>query len=146
MISFLLVVCAAVCNSFMDTISYHWNRSIFSKINSNNFWYKWFHETGWKLKYIDWDKGNKERVKINIFGLLWINKPVHITDAWHFFKSLMIIFLFLSILFYVPFFTFSYVMIGRFVVYWIDFLVMGLCWNLVFSLFYNRILAVGEKK
>lgn len=49
-------------------------------------------------------------------------------DFWHLAKSLMVFCLIFSILFYKPM-----------VNYWVDFLLLGYWWNLIFNLFYNRI-------
>lgn len=49
-------------------------------------------------------------------------------DAWHIFKSLMVINLCISVVFYSP-------MFGIF-----DFILFGALWNLIFNIFYNKIL------
>jgi hypothetical protein len=103
----------------MDTSVHHFHKSIFS--NLEKYW--WNGEISWKNKYTFCapELGRK-----NFFG---INIPVQITDAFHFFKMWMIIFICLSIVFYIPIFN-----------WWIDLCVLGTCWNVTFSLFYNKIL------
>lgn len=49
-------------------------------------------------------------------------------DAWHLAKSAMIIFFCLSVVFY------------KTQIYWlVDFVILGLVWNIVFNLFYDKI-------
>lgn len=119
MISYILILLASICNAIMDVTSFHYDNSIFNKLNPKY----WNPQISWKNKYIDWDKGNKERKKL--FG---INIAPAFTDAWHFFKSLMIILMVSSIVLYKPLFNI-----------WIDFLVIGFIWNGTFSFFYNVI-------
>ena len=87
-LSLLFIVLASICNSIMDTSVHHYSTSIFKKLNP--LW--WDGETSWRNKYIDGDS-TKGRVKW-YFGL---DKPVQLTDAFHFFKMWMIIFISLSI-------------------------------------------------
>ena len=68
----------AVC----DTIQHHHNKSI---LPNNNWWNK----TGWRNKYIDRNPANG-RVQWDL-KLFKMNKPVQLTDAWHFFKMWKII-------------------------------------------------------
>lgn len=70
--------------------------------------------------------GNELRRK----KLFWIvNYPVQITDAWHMFKTATIVFFCIGVVFYKPI-----------VNTWIDLLIIGTIFNLVFSLFYKKIL------
>ncbi len=55
----------------------------------------------------------------------WI---VQLNDAWHFFKMWMIVFFILAVVFYKPIYIF-----------YIDFWVYGLIWNVVFNLFFDVI-------
>ena len=119
MISYILIILASICNAIMDVISFHYDDSIFNKLNPKY----WNPQISWKNKYIDWDNGNKERKKF-----LGVNIAPAFTDAWHFFKSLMIVLMVLAIVLYKPLF-------GQI----IDFFVIGLIWNLCFSFFYNVI-------
>lgn len=125
MISLFLIIIAAICNAIMDTLFHHYGISIFNKSKSL-FWSNPY-TTSWLNKYVDRDvKKGLIKYKILFFK---IEKPAAFTDAWHFFKSLMIITIILSIVFYKVFFT-----------WYFDFLILGIVWNLVFSLFYNKIL------
>ena len=125
-LNILFIALASICNSVMDTLDHHQSDSIFSKFK-NPLW--WNFNQGWRNKYIDRDP-KKGRVK-----LFWkINKPVQITDAWHFFKMLMIIFICSAA-------SLSYDKPS----YLICLIVLGLVWNNVFSLFYKRILIKKKK-
>lgn len=132
---------AGMCNAIMDTLDHHHDKSIFSKFKRNTMWWN-FHE-GWRNKYIDRDP-KKGRVK-------WIgniNKPVQITDAWHFFKMLMIVFAAASVVIallnphvmYLVKFSDSWNYIANVILHM---LVMGSVRNLTFSLFYNRLLIIS---
>lgn len=129
--SLFFIVLAAICNAVMDTSVHHYNTSIFKKSKSK-IW--WDGENSWKNKYIG---GNPKNGRVKWF--LGFNKPVQLTDAFHFFKMLMIIFLCISII------TFDKCSV--FVdcnIRWHSFIIIlslyGLLWNLTFSLFYNKIL------
>ena len=130
LVSIFFVFLAAACNSTIDTLDHHQSSSIFSTFK-NGLWWN-FHE-GWRNKYIDRDP-KKGRVK-----LFWkINKPVQITDAWHFFKMLMIVFMCTASVFAAASVYMSEN--HEWYSYIILLIVYGLTWNLTFSLFYERIL------
>ena len=134
MISFIFIILAAICNAFMDTSVHHYYSSIFTKLNP--LW--WNGEISWKNKYnnVLTGDGGRKKCKILFFN---VNKPVQITDAFHFFKTLMIIFICLSVVTYNKYCMF----IGCHLT-WYNFLIMlsiyGVLWNVSFSLFYNKIL------
>lgn len=120
MISYVLVILASFCNALMDTLAHHHSTSIFKNYKTG-FWSDAM-AVSWKNKYIDGDptKGRKKN---------WVfNVPVQFTDAWHFFKSLMIIFLIAAM----PLYTTVFGLL-------IDFCVLGLAWNFSFTFFYNVI-------
>jgi hypothetical protein len=122
--SIILIILAAICNGVMDNITHHWSTSKLNKYNEK-FWNP---ELSWKNKYIDNDpkKGYKK--------LFWkIEKPVALTDAWHLFKSLMIIFVCLAIVLYTPL-----------IIFYIDFVILGILWNIIFNLFYDKILKKND--
>ncbi len=79
----LFIVLAAICNAVMDTLAHHYSVSIFKNDNPNY----WDASISWKNKYINGDK-SQGRVKW-IFG---IDKPEQLTDAWHLFKTLFLLF------------------------------------------------------
>ena len=123
MISLFLVIIAAICNAIMDTLSdrAHFGRSIFKHKNLN--W--WLKEASWHQKHI-----NKE------LGKWWI--PEQFSDAWHTFKTIMLFSLIFAIVsFRIPHqFNCTY--------YWLNYfawcLILGICWNVTFSLFYETLL------
>lgn len=59
MISILFVILASICNAVMDASSFHYDNSIFNKLNRKF----WDGSISWKNKYIDYDKGDKRRKK-----------------------------------------------------------------------------------
>lgn len=122
MISIILLILASVCNSVMDTLGHHHSTSVFKKYKTG-FWADAY-LVSWKNKYFNGDKlqGRKRFLGFVI--------PVQFTDAWHFFKSMMIILLILSIVLYTPLVFYI----------WIDFIAYGIIWILFFNLFYNYLL------
>ena len=89
-LSLIFIILASISNAIMDTVLYHHDRSIF-KDYKTGFWSDTYF-VSWKNKYVDGDP-KKGRVK-----WFWIiNKPVQLTDAFHFFKMLMIIFICLGL-------------------------------------------------
>ena len=104
MISYLFLILASIMNSVMDTLAHHFSTSIFRNKNES-FWNP---NISWKYaKYIP-----------------LTNYKV---DAWHIFKSLMIIFICLAIVYSRG-------------LNLIDFIFLGIIWNFTFSLFYDKIL------
>ena len=120
MISIILVILATICNAIMDVISFHYSKSVFSKLNPK--W--WDPSISWKNKYVDWDRG--KQTEKTIWGIKY---PTALTDAWHLFKSIMILLMILAIVLYTPFINLI-----------IDFMIIGTGWNITFNLFYNKIL------
>jgi hypothetical protein len=120
----------------MDKVLYHHDKSVF-KDYKTGFWSDTYF-VSWKNKYVDGDP-QKGRVK-----WFWkINKPVQLTDAFHFFKMLMIIFICLSII------TFDRCtsIIGceyNILTFLFTLGVYGFLWNIYFSLFFDRILKSKE--
>lgn len=117
-----LIVSAAICNAIMDKLVHHYDKSIFAEMNP----YFWNPNFSWRNKYVLGVPENGHR-------MIWIFKyPVAFTDAWHLFKSLMLVCLMAAVVCY------SYA--G---VWWAvsDFLFLGGIWILTFNLFYNIILA-----
>ncbi len=132
MISLVLFILASICSSVMDVTSFHFETSIFSKLNPK-FWNE---SESWKNKYQDWDGGNFKRKK-----LIWnINLPVCFTDSWHMFKTTMIFLVVGAIVLYKP--TLSCFDLGfcKPLLYLFDFVLFGTAWNCMFNIFFNRIL------
>jgi hypothetical protein len=134
MISFIFLALAAICNAVMDVCSHHYFNSVFRKWDLKMIW--WNAELSWTNKYIE---------GLPVFGRkhwkifdIKIIIPVQLTDAWHFFKMLMIIFIVVSIM------TYSGSMFNQnnFIIFCIDMLIYGCVWNCTFSLFYNKLLIV----
>ena len=105
MISLILVFLAAICNAIMDNLTHHWYMSVFNNVKLDlKFW-------------------NSE--------LSWIVRSLEYTnyklDAWHIFKSSMIILLALAIVFYSP------------MVNWFVYLILiGVLLNFSFNFGYNQ--------
>ncbi len=106
MISTVFIILAAFCNSVMDNISHHWYKSVFNKFNPN-FW-------------------NPLVSCITAYVVPYTKYKI---DAWHLLKSLMIVFICLSVVLYVP-------VVNPLV----DFILLGLWWNTIFNIFYNHFL------
>ena len=136
MISLIFLILASICNAIMDVCSFHYNTSVFNKLNPKFF----DGSISWKTKYKDWDNGDNRRRKI--FGT-GINYPVQLTDAFHMFKSLSIVFICISIAtFDCNFLSIiesqtlrTIIIIG----------IYGTAWNVTFSMFYNFILLKRKK-
>jgi hypothetical protein len=112
MISFLLFAIAAFFNAVMDTLDEgHFQTSIFSGMDPT-FWYK----------KQSWDKAKR------VFG--WK------LDGWHIAKSLMIIFIALTVVCYYDHRVFNF---------WLDFITLGAIWNGSFNLCYNHLLKRRKK-
>ena len=126
-VSLILFALAAACNAVMDTLVHHHNTSVF-KHHAKGFWSDAYLQS-WKNKYID---GDPEKGRKKIFGN--INYPVQLTDAWHFFKTILIFLIVFAIVFYKPMFT-----------WWIEIIVFGVVWNCTFSLFYKKLFIQPKK-
>ncbi len=130
-LSLLFFSLAAVCNALCDNLQHHWYKSIFNNPKRNLKW--WNGELSWLNKYQDGQVA-KGFVKWNAWGVRF-TKPVCFTDAWHFFKSLMVVLLALSgVTLYGNRMDLS--LVG----YLIILCLYGIVWIGTFNLFYNRIL------
>ena len=104
MISYIFLALASICNSIMDTLSHHFANSIFEHKNPKY----WNPNVSWMFaNYLPYTK--------------------YKVDAWHLFKSAMIVFICLAIVF------------GN-KLNIIDFILLGTLWNIVFNIFYNHLL------
>jgi hypothetical protein len=129
-LSFTFIILASICNAVMDICAHKFTISIFRKLNKQY----WDATVSWENKYIG-GKQENGRVKMTLFGYTFNKHPAQ-TDAWHLFKSLMIVFLIASgsILFFVDINLPNWLLaLGYFTV-------GGLIWNETFKLFYKRIL------
>ena len=132
MISLIFWCLAAACCAVMDTLQHHFYSSKIYYMRRKPTQSYWWNPTySWYNKY----KGrNPQKGKIKWFwGLM--DKPAFLTDGWHLFKSLMIVFICLSIAFADGIYSnpkwYSYIVIV---------VMFGTVWNLTFNLFYNHIL------
>jgi len=118
--SFISFTLFSICLAIMDNIQFHYYKSIF---NRNGFCDYWFNPlTSWTNKYKD---GNKEK---GAKFFLSTTLLVFLTDGWHFFKSLSITLIVLTIVLYKPLF------------YLYDTIIFLLIYFVTFELFFNYIL------
>jgi hypothetical protein len=126
----IVIYClSGICDAIMDTLSHHFDISIF-KDKNQLFWNP---SISWKNKYIDGDPKNG-LVKWKILSI-FVTKPVQLTDAWHFLKTIREIFNVLAIT-SAGLISFNYgilFLLGYIVV-------LGITRNNAFSLFYNKLL------
>jgi hypothetical protein len=116
------IALAAICNAIMDVISHKYDSSIFSEFNPQY----WDARISWRNKYVNGQVhfGRK-------YILPGIKLHVAFTDAWHFFKSLMICLLILAIV------SFEYTSTLESLIHFVS---LGILWNVVFVLHYTKLL------
>lgn len=114
----ILIALAAITNSIMDTLVHHWGsiRPMFGFVKRNDEW--WNPALSWANKY---------RRKL----------PVQLSDAWHFFKMLMLLF-WAAALIWIGF-------KGWMFEWYIDIPLMYPAWNGTFELFYKYIWVKKKK-
>ena len=118
MLSLIFIFLAGVCNSIMDVVSFRYEVSFFKKFSK-----KWFDpKISWTNK---WKDGNPNKGEKFIGSSTVL---VSFTDAWHFFKSLMIFFIILGIVFYKP-------LINNY----IDMIILYGTFTVTFELFWSKI-------
>lgn len=83
----LCVILAGVCKAVKDTLQFHYGNSIFSKLNPQY----WNADVSWKNKYKEDLKTPKFWGSTTIF--VWL------TDAWHLFDMLGVLFMFFACFF-----------------------------------------------
>lgn len=129
MLSILFLSLAAICNAIMDSILFHWDKSIF-KGSKLEWWAnpEVSYKNKWK-NHSNSEDGEKFPGSSTIF--------VFITDLWHFAQSFMITFFVLGVLFYD-----SIVVIKGYplVSLLIDFVILKGVFSLTFELFWSKIL------
>ena len=132
MISVILIALAAICNACMDTCEFHYDNSVLTKFSN-----RWYFDASisWKNKYIDRIVENGMRK----WFFKFLNIPVFVTDFWHLCKSLCVTLICASCVLYTPFLG-TYITKIILVQQMIDFAVLGTTWNLMFNLFYNKLL------
>ena len=115
----LLVSISAVAKAIMDTLQFHYSKSIFEAHNDNY----WDASISWVRKYSDVER----RIRKKWFNLIPI--PVLFTDGWYLFQSIFLTSLFLVIGLHTP------------VINWIvDFLILRVFFGIIFYVFYTYIL------
>lgn len=128
--SLVFIILAAICNAVMDAITHHWDESIFDKPKGGiSKWEMWWNpQYSWINKYKDRDSKKPIRKILGLFD-------VPFTDAWHTFKSSMIVLIVLSII------TFNkdIIWFNTWWFYCFILIIYGFAWNLTFNLFYNKI-------
>ncbi len=87
-IIFIIIMISGFFEGAMDTLQFHFSNSIFSKKTNQIFWNP---EISWRNKYL-W--GDPKMGPKFIFSTTLL---VSLTDAWHLFKLIRNILLFLSI-------------------------------------------------
>jgi hypothetical protein len=126
MISIIFIIIAAICNAIMDVLSHQYDASIFTKYNNPQYWDA---RISWRNKY---NEGfpHLGRVKSKFLGIKF-NKHVALTDAWHLFKTIMVISICLAIV------NYQYI---NWIYSVVELCLLGITWNFVFVLFYKEIL------
>ena len=85
-IGLILTVLAGVCEAIMDTLQFHFDRSIFSNYTNKRFW----------NPILSWENKYKEDLKTPKF-FLSTTLFVFLTDAWHLFKMIRTLLLIIGI-------------------------------------------------
>ena len=84
---------AAIFVAVMDKISFHYNDSIFSKLNE----LFWNPKESWRNK---WKKGTTDKERFPLSSTVLVG----LTDAWHLFKSLAFSSMIAAVVLYEPVF------------------------------------------
>lgn len=127
----ILIALAAIANSIMDTVSFHYRNSIFGRLNER-FWNP---VLSWRNKYkpkpedvtAEYWYTSKEGLRFK-FPFAWI---ANFLDAWHLFKMLMLLF-WAGAVAWVGFKGWAFV-------WYIDIPLLYPAWNWTFTLFYKYI-------
>jgi hypothetical protein len=129
MLSILFLSLAGICNAIMDSILFHWDKSIF-KGSKLEWWAnpEVSYKNKWK-NHSNSEDGEKFPGSSTIF--------VFITDLWHFAQSFMITFFVLGVLFYDGIVVIKgYPLVSLL----IDFVILKGVFSLTFELFWSKIL------
>lgn len=79
----VLYTVAIISKAVMDTVDFHFERSIFMSLDRKvRMW--WNQSEGWKNKYKDRDPSKGRAFPGSLTWLVWV------TDAWHFFQMIML--------------------------------------------------------
>lgn len=152
-VSILIFSIAPYCNAVMDSCDHHYIWTVFyapGNTTKKRFGIEWNMWHGidqmWKNKYVDRDpqKGLR-KTKI----LFWRIHIVQLYDAWHWYKMWMIVafcvaisvdFVAASVWITMANVSVMRVIIGLLSVFFIH----GIMWNVVFNLFYDKLLRKSE--
>jgi hypothetical protein len=129
MLSILFLSLAGICNAIMDSILFHWDKSIF-KGSKLEWWAnpEVSYKNKWK-NHSNSEDGEKFPGSSTIF--VWV------TDLWHFAQSFMITFFVLGALFYDGIVVIKgYPLVSLL----IDFIILKSVFSLTFELFWSKIL------
>ena len=137
LIILLLFITAAISNAVMDTSAHHRGGALCS-FTSSPFVQNWFNCSGnsWLNKYRDGEVAKGEKT-FPLLGLT-VPYPVQLTDAFHFFKMIMIF----ALCAIVAVAMTDCIKITRsrkldFFIYWSA---AGIAWGMAFNLFYSYLL------
>lgn len=119
-LSLSFMVLAGIANAAMDSLkTKKWSTSIFRKLKMDG----WFNPAiSWKNKWKSGDSMLGERFFGASTFLVWL------TDAWHFFKMLMLTSICMAIVLYTPLIN-----------WYVDSIILLLAFTLPFELFYSKI-------
>lgn len=117
----IFLILAAICNAVCDTLVHHYYNSVFNK-------------KGFPAKFWNPDLSSTEAYIVP--------HTKYKVDAWHLFKSGMICFLIGSI---VMAHNNGEAILNVWWFYLIEYIYLGITWNAVFNLFYNKILIKKTK-
>lgn len=137
----ILLFIAAFASATMDTIRYRWDRTIFSRVNKNSWFYKWANPAvSHKNKYfLTKFLGDNKFINYLIYlGTFLLKNPLVIfTDLWHAMKFIMLNSFFLIIIK-------SFLFLDLSVIIYLLFMI-NLLWGIFFDgifLIYN----IGKKR
>lgn len=130
MITLILITLAGICNSIMDVLFTRFDKSIFKNLNP----LYWNPKYSWKYKWkIPLQPPTKKWYYFGIYPQYEERFPycstifVFLTDAWHLFKSSMLLFIMLSIVSYQPIISL-----------YIDWFIYYVSWTLTFTYLYRK--------
>ncbi|MBU2052486.1 hypothetical protein KKH13_04755 [Patescibacteria group bacterium] len=123
-LSSLFVFYAGTMSGLMDTLDFHWIRSVFWSLPDGSL-KRWL-ERDWLNKYV---RRNPKLGKIKLLGILPM--PDAISDGWHTAKSIKIACILAAVYFGRP--------------DWKLILICWLCWWIGFQLAYNGLIRKEEK-
>ena len=120
----LFLSLAAITNAGMDTLVHHYSNSFAVHYKLDRQF--WDPSISWKNKYAN-ENPEEGRTKINLL-LFKIDKPVIFTDGWHMLKAIMLAFIFLSSVIWIPVNWWQKLLI---------FIGLTLLWSVVFGIIYR---------